>query len=70
VIVTTTPIAAVDPVKTVANGSTIPHVALVASIIAGGATVFGALVLAAVLAVVRSRRGGPRGPEDGHIIIR
>jgi hypothetical protein len=42
----------------------------VASIIAGGATVFGALVLAAVLAVIRSRSGGPRGPEGGHIIIR
>jgi hypothetical protein len=70
VIIPTTPVAGVDPVKSVARGSTIPHVALVASIIAGGATVFGALVLAAVLAVVRSRRGGPRGPEGGHIIIR
>jgi hypothetical protein len=38
--------------------------------IAGGATLFGALVLAAVLAVARGRRGGPRGPEGGHIIIR
>jgi hypothetical protein len=68
VIIPTTPVAAVDPVKS--RGSTVPHVALVLSIIAGGATVFGALVVAAVLAVVRSRRGGPRGPEGGHIIIR
>jgi hypothetical protein len=59
VIIPTTPVAAVDPVKSVARGSTIPHVALVASIIAGGATVVAALVLAAVLAVGRSRRGGP-----------
>jgi hypothetical protein len=68
VIIPTTPVAAIDPVKS--RGSTIPHVALVASIVAGGVTVFGALVLAAVLAVARSRRGGPRGPEGGHIIIR
>jgi cytoskeletal protein RodZ len=68
VIIPTTPVAAIDPVKS--RGSTVPHFALVASIVAGGVTVFGALVLAAVLAVARSRRGGPRGPEGGHIIIR
>jgi len=63
-------ISTADPVAAVTHGSTIPHVALVASVIAGGATVFAALVLAAVLAVMRGRSGGPKGPEGGHIIIR
>jgi hypothetical protein len=42
----------------------------VASIIVGIATLFAALVLAAVMAVMRGRSGGPKGPEGGHIIIR
>jgi hypothetical protein len=63
-----TPAAA--PAVPVAHGSTIPHIALVTSIIVGGATVFAALVLAAALAVMRGRSGGPKGPEGGHIFIR
>jgi hypothetical protein len=51
-------------------GSGIPHLALVASIIAGGAILFSALVLAGVLAFARGRRGGPRSPEGGTISIR
>jgi hypothetical protein len=42
----------------------------VASIIAGGAILFSALVLAGVLAFARGRRGGPRSPEGGTISIR
>jgi hypothetical protein len=61
---------AADPVAAVAHGSAIPHIALVASIIVGIATLFAALVLAAVMAVMRGRSGGPKGPEGGHIIIR
>jgi hypothetical protein len=51
-------------------GSNIPHIALVASIVAGGAILFSALVLAGLLAFARGRRGGPRGPEGGTITIR
>jgi hypothetical protein len=51
-------------------GSNVPHVALVASIVAGGAILFSALVLAGLLAFARGRRGGPRGPEGGTITIR
>jgi hypothetical protein len=68
--VATLPTAAADPPPAVKHGSAIPHVALVASMIAGAAAVLAAVVLAGVLAVVRGRRGGPRGPEGGHIIIR
>jgi hypothetical protein len=50
--------------------STIPHIALVASIVAGGAILLSALVLAGLLAFARGRRGGPRGPEGGTITIR
>lgn len=70
--VPTTPIVtpAAAPAGPVAHGSAIPHIALVTSIIVGGATLFAALVLAAALAVMRGRSGGPKGPEGGHIFIR
>jgi hypothetical protein len=51
-------------------GSSIPHIALVASIVAGGAILFSALVLAGLLTFARGRRGGPRGPDGGTITIR
>jgi hypothetical protein len=42
----------------------------VASIVAGGAILFSALVLAGLLTFARGRRGGPRGPDGGTITIR